>query len=156
MVLDFPKKRTVTDPSGVVISWRHFKENPNFTTAVTYIKQRYKQLFLGKEEEDEIYISAKAIETMGKLRLLQINHVNLRGKFKSFPAGLKWLQWKECPLKALPVGFYAPQLALIDLSNSKIEQLWGSKNIKVCQNFPPLYESCLYIVKGMFTFYYLA
>ena len=72
---------------------------------------------------------------MGKLRLLQINHVNLRGKFKSFPAGLKWLQWKECPLKAFPDDFYAPQLALLDLSNSKIEQLWGSKNIKVCQNF---------------------
>ncbi|KAL5553913.1 hypothetical protein UlMin_041314 [Ulmus minor] len=134
MVLDFPKKRTVKYPSGFVISWRHFEENPNFTTAVTYIKQRYKKLFLGKEKEDEIYISAKAIETMGKLRLLQINHVNLKGKFKSFPAGLKWLQWKECPLKSLPDDFYAPQLALIDLSNSKIEQLWGSKNIKVAEN----------------------
>ncbi|KAL5562981.1 hypothetical protein UlMin_032728 [Ulmus minor] len=133
MVLDFREKRPVKDLSGVEISWRNFHENPNFTTAATYIKQRYKKLFLGKEE-DEIFISAKAIETMGKLRLLQINHVNLRGKFKSFPAGLKWLQWKECPLKALPDDFYAPQLALIDLSNSKIEQLWGSKNIKVAEN----------------------
>ncbi|KAL5554021.1 hypothetical protein UlMin_041422, partial [Ulmus minor] len=142
MVLDFPEKREVKNSSGLVNS----EENPNFTTAVTYIKQKYKKLFLGKEKEDEIYISAKAIETMGKLRLLQINHVNLRGKFKSFPAGLKWLQWKECPLKALPDDFYAPQLALIDLSNSKIEQLWGSKNIKVAENLKIMnLQGCYYL-----------
>ncbi|PON67438.1 TIR-NBS-LRR-like protein [Parasponia andersonii] len=137
MVLDFKRKSRVKDPSGEMISLKNFLENPNFTSALTHLKQIWMEFFQkGREEEEEKenVISTKPIETMAKLRLLQINHVNLRGKFNSLPAKLKWLQWKGCPLKALPSDFHAPQLAVLDLSESKLESLWGSKNKKIAEN----------------------
>ena len=132
MVLNFESKNRPMDPSSKRISWQNFCEKPNLTSAVTHLKQRKKEFFQKRrEKEEETIISTKPIETMSKLRLLQINHVNLRGKFNSLPAELKWLQWKGCPLNTLPSDFHAPQLAVLDLSESKIERLWGSKNKKV-------------------------
>ena len=130
MISDFERKNTVKDPSGEIISWRKFLEKPNLTSAVTHLEQRWKEFFQ-KEKEEENIISTKPIETMSKLRILQINHVNLVGKFNSLPVELKWLQWKGCPLKALPSDFHAPQLAVLGLSESKIERLWDSKIKKV-------------------------
>lgn len=131
MVLDF-KRNKVKDPSGETISLRNFIKNPNCTSAVTCLQQRLNKFYKKRrEKKEETFISTKPFETMSKLRLLQINHVDLRGKFNSLPAELKWLQWKGCPLKALPSDFRAPQLAVLDLSESKIERLWGSKNKKV-------------------------
>lgn len=67
---------------------------------------------------------------MVNLRLLQMNFVNLEGSFKFLPAELKWLQWKYCPLKSLPVLFLR-RLAALDLSDSKVESLWGGHRNKV-------------------------
>lgn len=69
---------------------------------------------------------------MVNLRLLQINYVNLEAKFKYLPVELKWLQWKGCPMKSLPSDFCPRKVAVLDLSESKIEQLWGWHNNKVC------------------------
>jgi hypothetical protein len=68
---------------------------------------------------------------MVNLRLLQIDYVNLEGEFKYLPVELKWLQWKGCPMKNLPSDFGPRKVAVLDLSESKIEQLWGSYSNKV-------------------------
>ncbi|KAI5352530.1 hypothetical protein L3X38_005421 [Prunus dulcis] len=66
-------------------------------------------------------------------RLLQINYLNLEGRFKFLPAELKWLQWKGCPLKSLPSDFSPRQLAVLDLTRSKIESLWHGHSSKVAE-----------------------
>lgn len=79
-------------------------------------------------------IRTKSFQRMVNLRLLQINHVLLRGDFKNIPADLKWLQWKGCPLKTLPPTFCPQKLAVLDLSESVIERLLGfhSKKVYYC------------------------
>ena len=76
-------------------------------------------------------LDTEGFKSMVNLRLLQINHVKLQGKFKNFPAGLKWLQWKNCPMKTLPSDYAPHELAVLDLSESGIERVWGWNSNKV-------------------------
>lgn len=103
-----------------------------------YTKGRYQP---EPETESPVVLCTKPFESMTSLRLLQINHVKLEGKFKFLPAELKWLQWKGCPLKTLPSDYCPRQLAVLDLSDSRIEQIWGSYTNKVCFTH---YHHCLY------------
>ncbi|KAF3973228.1 hypothetical protein CMV_003337 [Castanea mollissima] len=137
IVLDFEKRleKPLKDPSGDTISWYNLQRNLNFTSAVTYLKERYKRYLEDRaEKEREVVIVTNSLKTMVNLRLLQINNVNLEGKFKYLPVELKWLQWKGCPMKSLPSDFHPRKVAVLDLSESKIEQLWGSHNNKMLEN----------------------
>ncbi|XP_022733870.1 disease resistance protein TAO1-like [Durio zibethinus] len=83
----------------------------------------------------EVVIFTKPFESMVNLRLLQINHVKVEGKFKFLPHELKWLQWQGCALKTLPSDFCPQQLAVLDLSESNnIERVWNSYSNKVAEN----------------------
>ncbi|XVF84462.1 hypothetical protein PTKIN_Ptkin17bG0039000 [Pterospermum kingtungense] len=77
-------------------------------------------------------VSTEHFESMVNLRLLQINHVKLEGNFKFLPHEIKWLQWQGCALKYLPSDFGPQKLAVLDLSESKIERVWSSN--KVAEN----------------------
>ncbi|XP_028801903.1 protein SUPPRESSOR OF npr1-1, CONSTITUTIVE 1-like [Neltuma alba] len=68
---------------------------------------------------------------MVNLALLQINNLRLEGKFKSFPAELKWLQWQGCPLEFMPSDFWPRELAVLDLTHSNVQNLWDRKGSKV-------------------------
>ncbi|XP_007044430.2 PREDICTED: disease resistance protein TAO1 isoform X1 [Theobroma cacao] len=82
----------------------------------------------------EVVIYTKSFESMVNLRLLQINHVKLEGNFKLLPRELKWLQWQGCALKTLPSDFCPQKLAVLDLSESKIERVWSSYPNKLDEN----------------------
>ncbi|KAK7848038.1 tmv resistance protein n [Quercus suber] len=143
IVLDFEKRlgKPLKDPSGDTISWYNLQRNLNFTSAVTYLKERYKRYIEDQaEKEMEVVIFTDSLKTMDNLRLLQINYVNLEGKFKYLPVELKWLQWKGCPMKSLPSDFCPHKVAVLDLSESKIEQLWGSHNNKLPQFIGKLFS----------------
>ena len=139
MVLDFKRKSFVMGMGGPKPAQTNLSENQSFISAIISIIQRVIGFLFQKgrevKEDGNIAISTKPIELMSKLRLLQINRVNLQGKFSSLPTGLRWLQWKCCPLKSLPKDFRAPQLAVLDLSESNIESLWSSKNKNVRRIF---------------------
>ena len=120
------------DLSGERISRENLQRRPNLTSALTYAKEWCKEFLQNNaENEREVVLRTEPFESMDNLRLLQINHVRLEGKYKYLPAGLKWLQWKECPLKTLPSDFCPGELAVLDLSRSKIEKVWGSYTSKV-------------------------
>lgn len=110
-------------------AWGRFRGTPNFTTAVTWLKETYKEYFQhAAEKERELILQTKSFESMINLRLLQIDNVQLEGEFKLMPAELKWLQWRGCPLKTLPSDFCPQGLRVLDLSESKnIERLWGGR-----------------------------
>ncbi|XVE84952.1 hypothetical protein DITRI_Ditri17bG0053000 [Diplodiscus trichospermus] len=82
----------------------------------------------------EVVVCTKPFDPMVNLRLLQINHVKLEGRFKFLPRELKWLQWHGCALKTLPSDFCPQKLAVLDLSKSKIEQVWSSCSNQVAEN----------------------
>ncbi|XP_050373452.1 disease resistance protein RUN1-like [Argentina anserina] len=130
IVLDYEMKRMVSDPGGDIISWNNFRRSPNCTSAMTYLKEIYKAHLKSQEEEKGVVkISSKAFGAMVNLRLLQMNNVKLEGKLKFLPAGVKWLQWKGCPLNSLPSDYLPRQLAVLDLSDSNITKLWGGCSI---------------------------
>ncbi|VVA24107.1 Hypothetical predicted protein [Prunus dulcis] len=85
------------------------------------------------EKKRQVTIFSEPLRAMVNLRLLQINYLNLEGHFKFLPAELKWLQWKGCPLNSLPSDFPPRQLAVLDLSRSKIEHLWHGGGNKVAE-----------------------
>ncbi|OVA19723.1 Leucine-rich repeat [Macleaya cordata] len=97
-----------------------------FTSTLTYLKKSF-SFGCEAEKEKEVNLHTKPFAPMVNLRLLQINNVNLEGKFKLIPNELKWLQWKECPLEALPSDFSPSELAVLDLTRSKIKHIWDQR-----------------------------
>ncbi|GFY94384.1 disease resistance protein (TIR-NBS-LRR class) family [Actinidia rufa] len=66
-----------------------------------------------------------------RLRLLQLDYVNLTGDFKEFPKRLRWLRWHGFPLKSIPNNLHLWDLVDLDMQNSNLEQLWkGTKLLK--------------------------
>ncbi|KAB1207947.1 Protein SUPPRESSOR OF npr1-1, CONSTITUTIVE 1 [Morella rubra] len=134
LVLDLEGRPFNKDPSGDTISWENLKRTPNYNSALAYFKEKHKKHLQNKaEKEREVVLCTESFESMANLRLLQINYTRLVGSYKYLPAQLKWLQWKGCPLKSLPSDFSPRELAVLDLSESAIEQVWGWHSSKVAE-----------------------
>ncbi|ESR51771.1 hypothetical protein CICLE_v10030550mg [Citrus x clementina] len=133
IVLDF--KKEMVKESSAETSSRDNLQRSDLTSAITYLKGRYKKCLQHRtRSEREMILHTKPFESMVSLRLLQINYTKLEGSFKFLPHELKWLQWKDCKMKTLPSDFRPFQLAVLDLSESGIEYLWGSHTNKVAKN----------------------
>ncbi|KAJ7953723.1 Disease resistance protein [Quillaja saponaria] len=148
IVLDFTSKILVKDPSGDTISWDNLLQSPNVTNALAYLKESYKKYIRERaEKEKAVIVQTKPFESMVNLRLLQINSLRLEGKFKSFPAAVKWLQWKGCPYTSMPSDLNPQDLAVLDLSESKIEKVWSRFSNKVAESLMVMNLShCYFLV----------
>ncbi|XP_028110392.1 TMV resistance protein N-like [Camellia sinensis] len=71
----------------------------------------------------KIQWSNKAFARMPKLRLLQINHVQLSGNFEHLFEELRWLCWHNCPLEYLPSNFHPEKLHVLDMQFSRFKTL---------------------------------
>uniref|UniRef100_A0A2P2MP95 TIR domain-containing protein n=1 Tax=Rhizophora mucronata TaxID=61149 RepID=A0A2P2MP95_RHIMU len=139
IILEFRKQPTVQDPSADVIYWKNLQKTPNFNNLLLYLKETYREWLANRAEEDrKVKLHTKYFQSMENLRLLRINHAKLEGKFEFLPTHLKWLQWQGCPLKSLPYSFSPRELAVLDLSESKIEQLWGWGSNMMAKNLTVL------------------
>ncbi|XP_048136718.1 disease resistance protein RPV1-like [Rhodamnia argentea] len=135
IVLDYPHKPFATDPSSKRLSQDNFMRTPNLASAIQCLQEKFRIFFdFGAERENEEVLRAEYFKPIINLRLLQINHAKLEGKFKFLPQSLKWLQWKECSLTILPPDFCPRGLAVLDLANSKIERLWKANRNKAGEN----------------------
>uniref|UniRef100_A0A2P2MP73 TMV resistance protein N-like n=1 Tax=Rhizophora mucronata TaxID=61149 RepID=A0A2P2MP73_RHIMU len=129
IILDFREKK----PRTHVIVRNSLLETLNCTDAILYLKGKFQEWLQNRAKgEEEGIIHTKSFEKMVNLRLLRINHVKLEGKFSVLPTHLKWLQWQGCSLKSLPHNYSLSQLAVLDLSRSTIERVWGWGGNKVC------------------------
>ncbi|KAI3702685.1 hypothetical protein L6452_28434 [Arctium lappa] len=66
----------------------------------------------------------KAFNGMDKLRLLQLNYVQLHGSYKHFPTGLRWLSMHGFPLSYLPLELQLENIIALDMSYSNLQHLW--------------------------------
>lgn len=121
ITLDIEKKHQKSR-SAKTIAWYKLQSTPTVASALTYLKEMYRDYF--EHNEGEIILFTKSFEVMVNLRLLQLSNVRLEGTFKHLPTELKWLQWRKCPLKYLPFGC-PRELTVLDLSESNIEKVWG-------------------------------
>ncbi|XP_021292771.1 TMV resistance protein N [Herrania umbratica] len=108
-------------------------ENHKGTRSIEGIVMDKRKFVKKPDNGKEVVIYTKSFESMVNLRLLQINHVKLEGNFYLLPHELKWLQWQGCALKTLPSDFCPQKLAVLDLSESKIERVWSSYSNKLAK-----------------------
>jgi hypothetical protein len=74
---------------------------------------------------------AKNYEGMRRLYFLLLKGVNVTGDFSNWSRELKWLQWINSDLSALPSKLKLQNLAVLDLtSNKKLKQIWPN-NLEV-------------------------
>ncbi|XP_024004361.1 disease resistance protein TAO1 isoform X2 [Eutrema salsugineum] len=133
IVLDFNKKFP-SDPTANEIASRNLHKNPGKFSVLNYLKNKLVKFPAEeKPKSSGITIPVESFVPMTKLRLLQINNVELEGNLKLLPSELRWIQWKGCPLENLPPDFLARQLAVLDLSESRIRNIpsFCSKNVDV-------------------------
>lgn len=120
--------------TAVEIAPSNPQTNPGISSAVSYVKNKF--IRFPEEEKpktSEITIPVEPFAPMKELRLLQINHVELEGDLKLLPSELKWIQWRDCPLKDVPPVLLAGKLAVLDLSESGIRRVQTSwfKKVKL-------------------------
>ncbi|WCJ30638.1 Disease resistance protein (TIR-NBS-LRR class) family [Euphorbia peplus] len=64
----------------------------------------------------------KVFKKMKMLRLLQLNHVSLKGDYEFVSSKLRWLCWRECPLASIPFNFGLKYMVALDMRYSKLKQ----------------------------------
>ncbi|XP_059652464.1 disease resistance protein RPV1-like isoform X5 [Cornus florida] len=85
-------------------------------------------LVLNLPESEKVKLKAKAFTKMERLRLLHLNNVHLRGSYKHLSGRLVWLSWKGFSSNYIPSNLIMDNLVAIDLSYSKLKQVWrGTK-----------------------------
>ncbi|XP_058179419.1 disease resistance protein RUN1-like [Rhododendron vialii] len=103
-------------------------------------------LFLNFAEPSDIQVDPRAFEKMKRLWLLHLNYVNLSGGYEHISKRLLWLCWNGFPLKCVPSKLYMENLVTLDLSHSRLKQVWKGTKILVKLKF--LYLShCYYLTR---------
>lgn len=83
-----------------------------------------------RKSTDQLDLKTDAFARMQKLRLLQLNHVQLTGGYEEFPKQLKWLCWHGFSQSRIPYNFPLENVVAIDMRHSKLSHVW--KRAKVC------------------------
>ena len=93
-----------------------------------------------------VQVKVNAFEKMNKLRLLSLDYVHLSTGYEHISKRLVWLRWKGFPLKCVPSNLPMENLVSLDLSYSRLKQVW--KGTMVQQYSYHLEKSItLYMVK---------
>ncbi|KAK7286762.1 hypothetical protein RJT34_21987 [Clitoria ternatea] len=95
---------------------RHLLANKTGTIAIEGLALKF--------QGNRLCFDTKAFEKMKKLRLFQLDHVQLVGDYEYLPKQLRWLYWKGFPLKHLPDNFHQENVVAIDIKYSNIKQVW--------------------------------
>ncbi|XP_019158108.1 PREDICTED: disease resistance protein TAO1-like [Ipomoea nil] len=126
ITIDFEKKDDLASQKVQQINLQKRYRSPS---AIAHLKQSYNKHFGHAAGEEDGILNTRAFKAMANLRLLRINYAELLGNFKFFPAEMKWLQWKGCPLQCIPSEFWPRDIAVLDLSDSNITHVWNKKRL---------------------------
>ncbi|CAI9293129.1 unnamed protein product [Lactuca saligna] len=66
-------------------------------------------------------LKTDALKKMDKLKLLQLNFVQLTGSYENFSEDLRWLSWLGFHLRIIPSELFMGNLVAIDMSYSNLE-----------------------------------
>eukprot|EP01018_Ginkgo_biloba_P038309 Gb_09197 [translate_table: standard] len=82
--------------------------------------------------------NTQELEPMHNLRLLSMSNIIIEGDFGKLPSQLRWLRWNNCSLKCLPKELKMKNIAVLELPQSYIKQVWDEqllpkvpKNMKI-------------------------
>ncbi|XP_043691615.1 disease resistance protein RUN1-like isoform X2 [Telopea speciosissima] len=77
----------------------------------------------------KVQLSTEAFAKMSKLRLLQLNDVELTGNYEHFSEELRWLCWQGSPLKNIPNNFCLDNLLVLDMQYGSLKQVWKETKV---------------------------
>nr|GMC57254.1 disease resistance protein TAO1-like [Ipomoea batatas] len=136
IILDLEKKKKISKIiSAKRIASTQLQTTPNFTSALTYLREVFKQHGFLRNDSNNVIVRSESFDPMVNLRLLQFSNVKVEGNVGKLPNSLRWLQWRNCPLKTFPSNFYPRELAVLDFSESPIRSVgnwkwsWNSKKV---------------------------
>nr|GMC53251.1 TMV resistance protein N-like isoform X2 [Ipomoea batatas] len=97
-----------------------------------FLKQSMVNLYCTDKDLDELdYFGVDGFAEMQNLELLQLSSVSVCGSYENFPKNLRWLSWHNFELETLPGEMNVGGVAVIDLSHSKLKQVWkGTKFLR--------------------------
>ncbi|XP_027334853.1 TMV resistance protein N-like [Abrus precatorius] len=81
-------------------------------------------LALKSQTTSRLCFNTQAFENMKKLRLLQLDHIQLVGDYGSFPKQLRLVYWQRFPLEHIPNDFYQRNVVAMDLKYSNVKLVW--------------------------------
>ncbi|GAB4839874.1 hypothetical protein Ancab_020583 [Ancistrocladus abbreviatus] len=103
LVLGNGKRRLPKECKVETTSGSNIQRAPNIETTTICLREKLGEYFLRiRHKDDNVTLCTKSFKPMVNLKLLQINCAQVKGDFRYMPAGLRWLQWKGCPLKSFP------------------------------------------------------
>ncbi|KAH1150560.1 hypothetical protein GLYMA_16G087100v4 [Glycine max] len=73
--------------------------------------------------------NAYAFEEMKRLRLLQLDHVQLTGDYGYLSKQLRWISWQGFPSKYIPNNFYLEGVIAMDLKHSNLRLFWKEPQV---------------------------
>ncbi|CAL5398794.1 unnamed protein product [Camellia sinensis] len=92
----------------------------------------------------QVTLEVNAFARMHKLKLLQLNYVQISGSLENFPKGLRWLCWHGFPFKFIPSDFPLESLIVLDMSYSSLQIIWeGEKLLKSLKILDLSHSHCL-------------
>ncbi|XP_057436990.1 disease resistance protein RUN1-like [Lotus japonicus] len=81
-------------------------------------------LILKLQSTSRVCFSTNAFKEMRKLRLLQLECVDLTGDYRHLSHELKWVYWKGFTSTYIPDHFYLGNLVVLELKYSSVKQVW--------------------------------
>ncbi|KAI5314389.1 hypothetical protein L3X38_043565 [Prunus dulcis] len=104
------------------------------------------KIMVNLPEPYEIRLSAKSFTKMKNLQLFINCNAHFSGEVGYLSNDLRFLDWPECPLKALPSSFNPKKLVELKLRDSRIEQLGnGFKSLATLEHIS--FQSCEFLTK---------
>ena len=79
--------------------------------------------------------NTSVFKKMQRLRLLQLDHVNLTEDYRYLPKQLRWIYWKRFPLNYIPHDFYLGRVIAIDLRHSNLRLVWKEPQVYITGQF---------------------
>jgi hypothetical protein len=80
---------------------------------------------------DTVCFSTNSFKEMKKLRLLQLDCVNLIGDYGCVSNQLRWIKWQGSTFNYIPDDFYQGNLVAMDLKHSSIRQVWNETKVMI-------------------------
>ncbi|CAJ2635041.1 unnamed protein product [Trifolium pratense] len=81
-------------------------------------------LILNMQRTGRVSFSTNVFQDMKKLRLLQLDRVDLTGDFGHLSKNLRWVNWQRSTFNSVPIDFDQENLVAFELKHSNVKQVW--------------------------------
>jgi hypothetical protein len=86
-------------------------------------------LILSMQRTGRVSFSTNVFQDMKKLRLLQLDSVDLTVDFGYLSKQLRWVNWQRSTFSSVPNDFDQENLVAFELKHSNVKQVWKETKV---------------------------